>query len=65
LDVLSVVGLFVLFGACLVALWEMPKRLPDGGPAPIYRLIGMLPRQVRAERDMRAEAASAPHSAAV
>jgi PrsW family intramembrane metalloprotease len=44
LDVLSVLGLCALFLACVVALWEMPRRLRDGVPAPIYRILGMLPR---------------------
>ena len=43
LDVLSVLALFGLFFACLAALWEMPRRLRDGVPAPIYRILGMVP----------------------
>jgi hypothetical protein len=47
LDVLSVAGLCALFVACLVLLWEMPRRLHDGYPAPIYRMLGMLPAKVK------------------
>lgn len=46
LDVLSVAGLCALFLACLVLLWEMPRRLRDGYPAPVYRMLGMLPATV-------------------
>jgi RsiW-degrading membrane proteinase PrsW (M82 family) len=64
LDVISVAGLCVLFCACLVALWEMPRRLPDGG-APIYRLLGMLPRQAVTTSEPVAEPVNAAHGAAV
>ena len=43
LDVLSILGLIALFLACLALLWEMPRRLRDGTPAPIYQLLGMVP----------------------
>ncbi len=43
LDVLSVLGLVALFLTCLALLWEMPRRLRDGEPAAIYRLLGMVP----------------------
>jgi hypothetical protein len=43
LDVLGVTGLIALFAACVVLLWEIPRRLRDDGPAPIYRMLGMLP----------------------
>jgi len=44
LDILSILGMFALFGACVVLLWELPRRVRDGAPAPIYRVIGMVPR---------------------
>jgi hypothetical protein len=43
LDVLSIVGLLALFAICVVLLWEIPRRVRDGFPAPIYRALGMLP----------------------
>lgn len=43
LDVLSIIGMVALLAACLVVLWELPARVRDGFPAPIYRLLGMLP----------------------
>lgn len=43
LDVVSVIGLVALFAACVVVLWEIPRRLRDDGPAPIYRMLGMVP----------------------
>ncbi|MCL4240778.1 MAG: PrsW family intramembrane metalloprotease [Dehalococcoidia bacterium] len=43
LDVLSVAGLVALFGLCLAVLWVLSGRLRDGFPAPIYRVIGMVP----------------------
>jgi hypothetical protein len=47
LDVLSVAGLSALFLVCIALLWEMPRRLRDGYPAPVYRLIGMVPRRMK------------------
>ncbi len=43
LDVLSILGMLALLAACLVLLWELPAKLRDGFPAPVYRLIGMVP----------------------
>lgn len=43
LDVVSVLGLLVLFASAALLLWEMPKRLRDEAPAPIYQALGMLP----------------------
>ncbi|MBA4179606.1 MAG: hypothetical protein C0506_03365 [Anaerolinea sp.] len=45
LDIVSVAGLVGLFGMCVVMLWLLPRRLQDGFPAPIYRLIGMVPAE--------------------
>jgi hypothetical protein len=45
LDVLSVIGLVAVFGMCVVLLWTLPRRLKDNYPAPIYRLLGMLPAE--------------------
>ena len=45
LDVLSVAGLCALFLACLLLLWEMPRRVRDGFPAPVYRMLGMVPQE--------------------
>ena len=43
LDVLSVGGLVALFGLCVAVLWVLSGRLRDGFPAPVYRMIGMVP----------------------
>jgi hypothetical protein len=43
LDILSILGLFALFAACLALLWEMPRRLRDGQPAAIYQVLRMVP----------------------
>ena len=43
LDVLSILGMIALFLACIALLWEMSRRLRDGSPAPIYRVLGMIP----------------------
>lgn len=43
LDVVSIAGLIVLASGCAVLLWELSRRVRDGFPAPIYRLIGMMP----------------------
>lgn len=43
LDILSVAGLGALFVVCIVLLWEMPRRIRDGVPAPVYRMLGMVP----------------------
>ncbi len=43
LDVLGIVGLATIFVAAVVLLWELPRRIRDGVPAPIYRMLGMLP----------------------
>lgn len=43
LDVLSVGGLVALFGLCLAVLWVLSGRLRDGFPAPIYRVLEMVP----------------------
>lgn len=45
LDILSVAGLCAEFGVCVVMLWVLPQRLRDGFPAPIYQVLGMLPRR--------------------
>ncbi len=47
LDVLSVAGLLAWLGLCLIVLWEAPRRIRDGVPAPIYRVLGMLPASER------------------
>ncbi len=62
LDVLSVLGLGALFLACLVLLWEMPRRVRDGASAPIYRVLGMTPL-TEARRLSRIEPPPARHSA--
>lgn len=43
LDVVAVSGMVALFAACLAVLWELPRRLRDASPAPIYALLGMVP----------------------
>lgn len=43
LDVLSIAGLAALFLFSLALLWALSGRLRDGFPAPIYRVIGMVP----------------------
>lgn len=44
LDILSVLGLFGLFFVSVAILWEAPRRIRDGAPAHIYRMLGMAPR---------------------
>ncbi len=43
LDWVGVAGLALLFCVCVALLWELPRRLRDSAPAPIYSLLGMLP----------------------
>ena len=43
LDVLSILGMIALFLGCIALLWEMPRRIRDGAPAAVYRLLGMVP----------------------
>lgn len=43
LDALSIGGLGALFLLCIVALAVLSMRLRDGFPAPIYRMLGMVP----------------------
>lgn len=43
LDVLSILGMIALFLGCIALLWEMSRRVRDGAPAPIYRVLGMVP----------------------
>ncbi len=45
LDISSVAGLAALFIGCVVLLWTLPARLRDEQPAPIYRLLGMIPER--------------------
>lgn len=51
LDVLSIIGLAALFLTCVALLWEMPRRVRDGRPAPIYAVLGMVPQ--RPENEVR------------
>jgi hypothetical protein len=44
LDIGGTVGLIALFLVCVLLLWEMPRRLRDESPAPVYSLLRMLPR---------------------
>jgi hypothetical protein len=50
LDVLSVVGIVVLFSSTVVLLWEMPRRLRDEAPAAIYQVLGMMPASSEQDR---------------
>lgn len=43
LDALSILGMVALFVGCIALLWEMSRRVRDGYPAPIYRVLGMVP----------------------
>jgi len=43
LDVLSVLAMIGIFAGCVAILWEVPRRIHDGFPAPIYQLLGMVP----------------------
>ncbi|MBI5949535.1 MAG: PrsW family intramembrane metalloprotease [Chloroflexi bacterium] len=43
LDILSVTALAAIFLMSVTLLWELPRRILDGVPAPLYRLIGMVP----------------------
>ena len=51
--------LALLFAACLVLLWEMPRRLRDGTPASIYSVLRMLPATPGTVVEMRPIAAVA------
>lgn len=44
LDVAGIAGLFAVFALTVTALWHLSGRLRDDAPAPLYRLLGMLPR---------------------
>lgn len=43
LDVLGLAGMVALFAGSLAMLWVLSGALRDEWPAPIYRLLGMLP----------------------
>jgi RsiW-degrading membrane proteinase PrsW (M82 family) len=43
LDFAGSAGLMLLFLAAVVMLWTLSGTLRDGPPAPIYRMLGMLP----------------------
>jgi hypothetical protein len=45
LDVAGIAGMLVVFAASLVMLWVLSGQLRDEAPAPIYRMIGMLPQR--------------------
>lgn len=62
LDILSIAGMIALFLGCLALLWEMPRRIRDGLPAPIYRALGMTP-STEAQRLSRSEPIPPGHSA--
>jgi hypothetical protein len=44
LDYLSAAAMVALVAGAALLLWELPRRLRDDRPAPIYQLLGMLPR---------------------
>ncbi|MBK6562663.1 PrsW family glutamic-type intramembrane protease [Candidatus Amarobacter glycogenicus] len=60
LDILSILGLFALFFACIALLWEMPRRLRDGRPAAIYLVLGMVLAMDRPTRPPEAASAGCP-----
>ncbi|MGE5595737.1 MAG: PrsW family glutamic-type intramembrane protease [Hyphomicrobiales bacterium] len=43
LDILGSAGLVLVFAAALAMLWLLPAELRDPAPAPIYRMLGMVP----------------------
>ncbi|MGK2966600.1 MAG: PrsW family glutamic-type intramembrane protease [Tepidiformaceae bacterium] len=43
LDVLGFAGAVVLAATSALILWEFPRRFRDSGPAPVYRILGMMP----------------------
>jgi hypothetical protein len=45
LDVLGVTGLVLVLVGTLAMLWVLSSSLRDDAPAPIYRLLGMVPRR--------------------
>lgn len=51
LDILSVAGLVAVFAVCVVMLWVLPQRLRDGVPAPLYRVLGMIPGRADASEE--------------
>jgi len=44
LDALGAAALMTLAGGSLLMLWFLAGELRDGAPAPIYRMLGMVPR---------------------
>ncbi|MBE0608497.1 MAG: PrsW family intramembrane metalloprotease [Dehalococcoidia bacterium] len=60
LDVLSIGGLVALFGLCLAVLWVLSGRLRDGFPAPIYRVLEMVPGPGTAVKTNQGQAMDAP-----
>lgn len=44
LDYAGIAGLVAVFALAVMALWHLSGRLRDDGPAPIYRLLCMVPR---------------------
>lgn len=60
LDVLSIGGLVALFGLCLALLWVLSGRLRDGFPAPIYRVLEMVPGPGAAVKTNLGQAMHAP-----
>jgi hypothetical protein len=45
LDIAGSAGLIAVAGITVTMLWVLSGQLRDEGPAPIYRLLGMLPRR--------------------
>lgn len=43
LDWMSLAGMVALVLSCAVLAWELPRRVLDAVPAPIYRVLGMVP----------------------
>ncbi len=53
LDILSVTALAAIFLMSVTLLWELPRRILDNAPAPLYRLIGMVPADNAGAREPR------------
>jgi PrsW family intramembrane metalloprotease len=59
-DIAGVAGLVMVFMVTVTMLWVLPGQLRDEAPAPLYRLLGMLPRRREAAVPSLSVAEAAP-----
>jgi PrsW family intramembrane metalloprotease len=60
-DIVGVAGLVMVFMLTVTLLWVLSGRLRDEAPAPIYRLLGMLPQRGAGEEHALLVSDSAPN----